>query len=213
MSWFENKEQLALEYDKIHDRFESLFKDLSLENNLNAQKQELLAYYANHFVQACKNSEGTEFLEEFDALVTACEETKSGKITAVEGFEIVNTLASYRKTDVILDNIFKILEALFLFTVCVASFMACVSVGIPLMFLEPFTGAVTAFATALLAFVSFTSALQCFDELKSTTPVANEKACEAAMITFFKPAAPKPSADNATVSKTPEEPAATLATV
>ena len=111
-------------------------------------------------------------------------------MTAEEANLVIDDATEDRQFKIIVHNIFKACELFFWSAVAGTAYVGCVTVGIPLLFLEPLIGLAVTFGTGVLFCSSVHNAGECFDEFKTFDRVNEENTRERNVISFFSPPQP-----------------------
>lgn len=195
MSWFEDRTKLKVEYKLTLERLERLFANIKLQEQFEAKRKDLFNYYSTGFKDACKRSNGTEFLAEFNELVTNFENVKTGTCSAKEATDAIKGLNFDRKVNIIFTDIIKIVEAMFLLNVTMFACFTCFFVGMPFFFIEPLLGTAITTGTGFLTFKTLQYSLNCISELKSPSSIDDVRARELSFVQFFTPRAKEVSVE------------------
>ena len=168
-------------------KFDALFDKLEKGPNFKKQLQEVKFFYARAFNSTSNEEKKEAIVKEYEQFVITVSDVKSGKLTAQEGLEIIQDTAEERQSRVIIHNILKVCELFFWTTTAVAAYAACLSVGLPLLFLQPILGFAVSAGTTILFFTSLDNSLNCFEKFKSFDPINEEHTREKDIISFFSP--------------------------
>lgn len=187
MPSYKNSAQFNQRILNCNKKFDALFEKLEKGSNFQRQLQEVKFFYARAFNSTSNEEKREVIIKEYEQFVVTVSDVKSGKLTAQEGLEIIQATAEERQSRVMIHNILKVCELFFWTTAAVAAYAAGLSVGLPLLFLQPILGFAVSAGTTILFFISLDNSLTCFEKFKSFDPISEEHTREKDIISFFSP--------------------------
>lgn len=188
MPSYDNAKKLADQIVMCETNLDSLFEGLKKSYDLEQQLAKIKAYYRRAFNKTHFECAGEDIVEEYQNLVFAIEQLKSGKLTADEALETIEETANNRTAGVIVYNLFKMCELLFWAAAAAACYVGCISVGIPLICCEPVIGLAITIGTGALLLNTANECLNCFEQFQSLDPIEEETIREKNIVSFFAPA-------------------------
>lgn len=201
MALYNNRSKIAKNIEHCERELDALFNELEVSSNVKKQLTKVENFYRRSFNKTTYESSGQSVLTDYQNLVKALQQVKTGEITADAAYEVIKDAAHSREMNVILHNIAKAFELIFWTTVALTSYAACVLVGVPLIVCEPLIGIAVTFSSMALFILSLENASQCFDEFKSTEVFEQEEEREKRLVSFFKSSSPAASAKNIPVQE------------
>ncbi len=129
-----------------------------------------------------------EILASYELFLKNLAKVRNGSLTTEEALTAIQDNTDSREMGIIFYNIGKIFELMFWTLATIASACAAISVGLPLIFIQPFLGLPVTLGAGGLAFLTFTQMDECLDEFKSCDRLAEEDEREKNLVSFFKPA-------------------------
>ncbi len=184
----------ALLEQRISRCYSELIKLLQYEDIdylLKIKIRQINAFYQQAFNKTSDEEEGLSIVEQYEQFIITASEVRSGLITAEQAYEKIEEKIEEEQINVLIDNILKVCELLFWVSVAAISYAICLSVGLPLLFLEPLIGCAVSTGTSVLFLISVVSAANCFEEFKTFDPINNQYAREKDLLSFFSTNEPK----------------------
>lgn len=206
MPLYDNVELLAEKIINCNNELDSLFVTLDISQEFKKQLQKIKSFYARAFNKTLDEESGLSIVEEYEQFIIAASEVKLGHLTADKALELIQNTTDDRQCTVVIDNILKICELLFWTAAAAISYATCLTIGLPLFFLQPLLGIAITAGTGILFFAAVDIAGDCFEEFKSFDPINNEHTREKNVISFFSPLPSKPkTAEAETNTETQEQ--------
>lgn len=141
------------------------------------------AYYQQRFLE---NSDLQKtILQEYQNLITAIADVKKGSLSAEDGLKIVQELSLDRKTEIVVANIIKGCELLFWMAAALTSYVFCLGLAFPLIFLEPIIGVALTLGTSIIMLAATLKGADCVREFTSFNEVNKQAELERNSISFF----------------------------
>ncbi|BCA94511.1 hypothetical protein TUM19329_08720 [Legionella antarctica] len=185
MPSFENAELLKKKIVDCNRELDSLFTNLNPDIKLKEQASQIKYFYKRAFDKTSNENTALKIVQQYEQFITTASEVQLGQLTAAEANRVIDDVTEDRQFNILKYNIFKVCELIFWTAVAAASYSAGLTLGIPLMFLEPLIGFTITAGTAILFAVSITNASDCFDEFKTFDRVNFENSREKDVISFF----------------------------
>jgi hypothetical protein len=190
MPSYNNAELLAQKIADCNSELDSLFAYLDINYRLRMQLRDIKSFYQRAFNNASNENTAMEIINQYEQFIVSASEVKLGQMTVEEANLVIDDATEDRQFKIIVHNIFKLCELFFWTALAATAYAGCITVGIPLLFLEPLIGVALTIGTGLLCCSSFHNGLECFNEFKTFDRANEENTRERDVISFF---APQPS--------------------
>ncbi|HAU1654769.1 TPA: hypothetical protein JBJ28_14565 [Legionella pneumophila] len=185
MPSYNNVRLLEKRLQNCDTQLNQLFNGQELPIKFLQQLNQIKYFYNSAFNKTDNEDDGLEIVEEYENFISLASQVKSGQINADKAFETIKDNTESKQTDVIIANFFKVCELMFWATAAFFSYVACVSVGIPLTFCEPLLGVAVSLSTFLMAVSTASKFLDCFDEFQSLDKINEHDQNQKDTVRFF----------------------------
>lgn len=197
MPSYKNARLLEKRLQNCDIQFYQLFNNQELSRKFFLQLNQIKYFYTASFNKTQNEDDGIEIIEEYENFISLVAQVKSGEISADKAFETIKDTTESKQTDVIIANFFKVCELMFWATAAFFSYVACVSVGVPLTFCEPFIGIAVTASTFLMTCSAIEKFFNCFDQFQSFDKINDLDQSKKDTVTFFS----KSSTSTTSISK------------
>jgi hypothetical protein len=163
------------------------FNDLPKSHKFEQDLTDIKFYYIESLRNAESEYEGRRVVEQYEKFTTNLLKVRNGDLSAKQAQALIDDKQEDKIIDIVINNIFTVCELLFWVAAAAVSYATCLTVGIPLLFLQPLLGVAVTAGTGLLMFVSLDFAGDCFEEFQSSDLIDEEYTRETNAISFFPP--------------------------
>ena len=174
-----------------NEGLDSVFSDINITPEFEKQLDEIKSFYISSFKNTLDDDAGISVARQYQTFIVTLSEVRGGSLTADEALEIIQETKDDRQDNIIVQNILKVCELLFWVAAAALCYAASITIGIPLLFLEPLTGIFVAATSAILFYLAADLAAECFGEFESFDSVDEEHTRETNAISFFSPPSPR----------------------
>ncbi|MCL9684671.1 DUF5638 domain-containing protein [Legionella maioricensis] len=185
MPSYNNAELLAQRIADCNVQLDSLFADLDINSTLKMQLGQIKYFYQRAFDKTSNEKNALRIALQYEQFIITATEVKLGQLTADGANDIIADTTDDRQFNIVMYNILKVCELFFWTAVAAAAYVGCITTGIPLLFLEPFTGFAVTAGTSLLFAAAVHQAGECFEEFKTFARINAEDTRERSVISFF----------------------------
>ncbi len=206
MPLYRNAELLEQRISRCYSELTKLLQYEDIGYLLKIKIRQINAFYQQAFNNTSDEEEGLSIVEQYEKFIITASEVRAGQITAEQAYEKIEEKIEEGQIDVLIQNILKVCELLFWSSVAAISYAICLSVGLPLLVLEPLIGFAISAGTSILFLISVVSAGNCFEEFKTFDRINNQCAREKDLISFFSTNEAKKSASEELAPCSEEEP-------
>ncbi|CEG58475.1 DUF5638 domain-containing protein [Legionella fallonii] len=185
MPSYKNAEQLKERLSLCYSELKKLLQQKNKNYLLNIKVLEINTFYQRAFDITSDEEDGNSIVNQYEEFIIAASEVQSGQITAEQAYEKINGKIQEEQTNILIHNILKVCELFFWVAVAAVSYAVGLSVGVPLLFLEPLIGFVAIAGTSVLFLFSIGAASNCFEDFKTFDRINHEYQREKDVISFF----------------------------
>ncbi|CZG75855.1 TPA: lpg2271 family Dot/Icm T4SS effector [Legionella pneumophila] len=185
MPSYKNARLLEKRLQNCDTQLNQFFNGQELSIKFLQQLNQIKYFYNSAFSKTENEDDGLEIVEEYENFISLVSQVKSGQINADKAFETIKDTTESRQADVIIANFFKVCELMFWATAAFFSYLACVSVGIPLTFCDPLLGIAVSLSTFLMTISTASKFLDCFDEFQSLDKINEHDKNQKDTVRFF----------------------------
>ncbi|AMP89167.1 DUF5638 domain-containing protein [Legionella pneumophila] len=185
MPSYNNARLLEKRLQNCDTQLNQLFNGQELSRKFLHQLNQIKYFYNSAFNKTDNEDDGIEAIEEYENFISLVSQVKSGQINADKAIETIKDTTESKQADVIIANFFKVCELMFWAAAAFFSYLACVSVGIPLTFCEPILGITVSLSTFLMTVSTASKFLDCFDEFESLDKINEHDQNQKDTIRFF----------------------------
>ena len=186
-----NAESLEQRMSQCYSELTKLLQYQDMSYLLKIKIRHINGFYQREFYKASNEEECLSIVQQYEEFIFAASDTRLGLITAEQAYKKIEDKIKEGQIDVLMHNILKICELLFWVAAAATSYAICLSVGLPLLLLEPLTGFLLSAGTSILFLISVDSASNCFEEFKTFDRINNQYERERDVLSFFSTNAPK----------------------
>ncbi|CAM3037165.1 DUF5638 domain-containing protein [Legionella worsleiensis] len=185
MSYAKKATDLLVQMNDCHQNLETIFAEHPLDNNLNAQLKQVESYYDKAFHRAENKSAKIRILQDYNRLILILKQTSFGIISSDHALNLMAQRTTSYQIEIIIHNLIIVCELLFWAATSALFYFSCISVGIPLILVDPICGLMCSLCSALLLMSSMNNGLACFAKFKTFDPLNNEAEREKNLLCFF----------------------------
>ena len=176
-------------FDQNKIALTNLFSDSpqALRTNIPHQLKLIHQFYLEEFAKATSEFMQDCVIDDYSVFVNIAQQVRAGQLTSAEAIAKINESAQSEKIQIILNNILKLGELLFYATIVLACCSACITIGLPMLCTEPFSGLAINFAAYALILIMLNKIVDCFLEFESFDKINDLSEREKMTILFFSP--------------------------